>query len=65
MENDESLKSSDMAKFRVLTDSELYEGLLEERDDKVTQMHKEIEMLINLNGQNDKVDDQDQTKAIL
>ena len=50
MENDESLKSSDMAKFRVLTDSELYEGLLEERDDKVTQMHKEIEMLINLNG---------------
>lgn len=52
-----------MAKFRVLTDSELYECLIEERDDKVTQLHKEIEMLIN--AQADKADDQDHSKAIL
>lgn len=43
----ESLKSTDMAKFRVLSDSELYEGLLQDRDDKMTRLHKEIQVLIN------------------
>ena len=65
-DNEESLKSTDMAKFRVLTDSELYEGLIEERDDKVTQLHREIEkyeLLICRNG--DKLSEQDQTKAVL
>jgi len=41
-----------MAKFRVLSDKELYRGLLEERDDKVAQLHREIQGLIQGNNEN-------------
>lgn len=42
-----------MAKFRVLTDSELYDGLLQ-HNDKMTRLHKEIQVLINNNSAGDK-----------
>lgn len=62
-----SSQSTDMAKFRVLTDSELYEGLVQrdqQLDDKVARLHKEIEVLIG-NGQADKTDNDQDSKLIL
>ena len=59
------MKSTDMAKFRVLTDSELYEGLMQQdRDNKVTRLHKEIQILIN-GPQGDKVGDGEQDSKLI
>lgn len=52
-----------MAKFRVLTDSELYEGLCEDRENKMTRLHKEIQVLIN--GKGEKVCENDQDSKLV
>lgn len=54
-----------MAKFRVLSDSELYEGLVEDRDDKMTLLHKEIQVLISGQGVDKAGDNEQDSKLIL
>lgn len=58
------MKSTDMGKFRVLSDSELYECLLNDRDNKMTRLHKEIQVLIN-NGQGDKFGENEEDSKLL
>ena len=55
-----------MAKYRVLTDSELYEGPVHEieHDDKIMRFHREIEMLIN-NGHGDKTGEPEQESKLI